>query len=297
MLINRANLSTLYDGFNAAFTKGFNGAETAYKTLAMVVPSAAASETFGWLGQFPRMREWVGDRVVQNLTAHSYTVKNKKYENTVSVGRTDIEDDRYGVFAPIMTEMGKAAAEHPDELMFSLLKAGFETACYDGQNFFDTDHPVVNEAGQTVSVANTGGGSGAGWFLLDTSRAIKPMLYQERIPYKLTQLTDDKDDNVFWNDEFVYGVWARSSAGFGLWQLAYGSRQTLDATSYAAAREALMNMKGDAGRPLGIKPTRLVVPPSLEGAGRKILNSELGSGGETNQWKGTATLLVTPWLG
>ena len=181
--------------------------------------------------------------------------------------------------------------------MFSLLKAGFETACYDGQNFFDTDHPVVNEAGQTVSVANTGGGSGAGWFLLDTSRAIKPMLYQERIPYKLTQLTDDKDDNVFWNDEFVYGVRARSSAGFGLWQLAYGSRQTLDATSYAAAREALMNMKGDAGRPLGIKPTRLVVPPSLEGAGRKILNSELGSGGETNQWKGTATLLVTPWLG
>ena len=80
MLINRANLSTLYDGFNAAFTKGFNGAETAYKTLAMVVPSAAASESFGWLGQFPRMREWVGDRVVQNLTAHSYTVKNKKYE-------------------------------------------------------------------------------------------------------------------------------------------------------------------------------------------------------------------------
>jgi phage major head subunit gpT-like protein len=55
-------------------------------------------------------------------------------------------------------------------------------------------------------------------------------------------------------------------------------------------------MKGDYGRPLGIKPTHLIVPPTLESAGRKILNSELGTGGETNEWKGTAELAVVPWL-
>ena len=57
-----------------------------------------------------------------------------------------------------------------------------------------------------------------------------------------------------------------------------------------------MEMKGDYGRPLGIKPNLLVVPPALESAGRKILNSENASGGETNEWKGTAELLVVPWL-
>ncbi len=297
MLVNRANLSTLYDAFNSAFTKGFAGAETAYTKVAMVVPSSASSETYGWLGTFPKMREWIGDRQIQNLAAQTYTIMNRKFESTISVGRTDIEDDRYGVFAPIMTETGKAAAEHPDELIFSLLHAGFTSACYDGQYFFDTDHPVTNANGETISVSNNGGGAGSAWFLLDTTRAIKPMVYQERIPYRLTQLTDENDDNVFWKDDFIYGVRARSNAGFGLWQLAYGSRQPLDATNYEVARTALTTMKGDGGRPLGIKPNLLVVPPNLEGAARDIVSSSLAEGGGTNKWAGTAELLVTSWVG
>jgi len=35
-----------------------------------------------------------------------------------------------------------------------------------------------------------------------------------------------------------------------------------------------MSMKGDHGRLLGVRPNLLVVPPSLESAGLKILNSE-----------------------
>lgn len=190
MLINRANLSTLFNAFNAAFTRGFGGAETAYERIAMKVPSGATEETYGWLGQFPRMREWVGDRIVQNLSAQTYTVKNRKFENTVSVDRDAIEDDRYGVFTPIMEELGRAASEHPDELVFSLLKQGFATVCYDGQYFFDTDHPVVGSDGAVQSYSNSQGGTGTPWFLLDTSRAVKPIVYQERVPYRLTALTE-----------------------------------------------------------------------------------------------------------
>lgn len=296
MLINRANLNTLFDGFNAAFTRGYTGLSATYPKVAMIVPSTAASETFGWLGQFPRMREWIGDRIVNNLVAHSYTIKNRLFEVTVSVDRTAIEDDRYGVFSPIMQELGRSAAEHPDELVFALLNDGFSTPCYDGQNFFDTDHPVIGANGLVTSVSNSGGGSGTPWFLLDTSRVVKPVVFQERVPYKLTQLTSENDENVFWKDTYIYGVRARSNVGFGLWQLAYGSKQPLNAASYAAARAALMDMKGDEGRKLGIRPTLLVVPASLESAGLKIINSENASGGETNEWKGTAELLVTPWL-
>lgn len=84
---------------------------------------------------------------------------------------------------------------------------------------------------------------------------------------------------------------------FGLWQVAYASREALNATNYAAARAAMMDFRASGGRKLGIMPNLLVVPPSLESAGRKLLNSELGAAGESNEWKGTAELLVTPWLG
>ncbi|MEQ9281212.1 MAG: Mu-like prophage major head subunit gpT family protein, partial [Marinovum algicola] len=146
------------------------------------------------------------------------------------------------------------------------------------------------------SVANTNGGAGTPWFLLDVSRAIKPIILQKRRDFDFVAKDKLTDDNVFDNKEFVYGADARGNVGFGFWQFAYGSKQTLSAANYATARAALSGMKGDYGRPLGIMPNLLVVPPSLESAGRKILNSEYASGGETNEWKGTAELIVVPWL-
>ena len=296
MDLTSENLKILNTGFNAAFKTGIDGAKSAYKQVAMVAKSGTASNTYGWLGTFPKMREWVGGRLINSLTTHDYVVKNKPFESTISVDRDAVEDDQYGVYSPILTEMGRAAGEHPDELVFSLLKQGFTEKCYDGQYFFDTDHPVQVDENTVISVSNTGGGSGTPWFLIDTSRALKPMVFQERKPYKLVSKDNEEDDNVFLKREFIYGVDARCNVGFGLWQLAYGSKQTLDATSYEAARKALAGMVGDYGRKLNVTPTLLVVPPDLEGAARRILNSENKSGGETNEWKGTAELLVTAWV-
>jgi phage major head subunit gpT-like protein len=240
------------------------------------------------------MREWLGDRVIKALTLHGYSITNKKFESTIAVSRVAIEDDQYGIFAPLFQELGRGAAEHPDEMIFDLLGKGFTTACYDGQNFFDANHPVGNDA--PVLVANTDGGAGAPWFLLDTSRAIKPMIYQERIPYTLTQLHTENDPNVFFKDEYIHGVRARSNAGFGLWQLAWGSKQTLDAAHYAAARVAMQSYRGDEGRLLGVRPDTLVVGPALETAARTLIGNSLNDGGGTNPWFGTAKLLIAPWL-
>ena len=156
---------------------------------------------------------------------------------------------------------------------------------------------MIDEDGTTVTtVANTDGGSGAPWFLLDVSRAVRPIIWQERIRYEFQQMTDDNNEEVFRHDRYLYGVRARVNAGFGLWQLAWGSKQNLIAANYAAARAAMQGFRADGGRVLGVKPSVLVVPPSLEEAGLKIVNSELGTGGETNPWKGTASLIVAPWL-
>jgi phage major head subunit gpT-like protein len=296
MIINAANLNAIRVGFKTSFQGGLKQATSLYSRVATVVPSSAKEEKYGWIGKIPSVREWIGPRSVQNLKEHDYAITNKSYELTLGVDRDDIEDDNLGVYAPLFEEMGMSTGAHADELIFNLLKSGFSTTCYDGQYFFDTDHPVLDANGDPQSVANTDGGSGTPWFLLCTNRPLKPLIYQLRRPWQFTPKDDPKDDNVFTNKEFLYGADARANVGFGFWQFAWGSKQTLSKTNYRTAREALMGMKGDHGRPLGLMPNLLVVPPGLEGEALEILNAERDSAGATNVYKGTAELLVVPWL-
>lgn len=303
MIINEANLAALFTAFNTAFTSGLSKAPSAYLNISMVIPSNTAEESYGWLGQFPGVREWLGPRHVCSLAAHGYAIKNRDFESTISIPRNSIEDDRLGVFAPAMTELGRAAGEHPDQLIFGLLMNGFATDCYDGQFFFDTDHPVGDGEAPPASVSNVQAGSETPWFLLDTSHAMKPLIYQERVKYELTALDRSEDRNVFFNNEFIYGTRGRSNAGFGFWQLAFASKAELTPENYEAARAAMVSLKGDEGRPLGIRPDTLVVPPLLEGPAMRILNNgtrvvmiEDTPVAIQNEWAGSAKLIVTPWV-
>lgn len=296
MLINGTTLKSLGVGFSAAYQRGLGRAPSQRNLIATTVPSSTKENEYGWLGKFPKMREWLGDRVINQMSGTGYAIKNKPFEVTIEVDRDDIEDDNIGFYAPLFEEMGLSTETHPDELVWPLLKAGFTTNCYDGQYFFDTDHPVLDENGQIVSVANTDGGAGTPWFLIDDTRALKPIIFQERKKPQFIAKDNPEDENVFMRKKFLYGVDARYNVGYGFWQYAWGSRQALNAANYATARAALSGMKGDYGRPLGIRPTLLVVPPALESAALKIVNNELGANGETNEWKGTAKVEVVPWL-
>ncbi len=296
MIVNAQNLQGLFTAFKTLFNSAFEGAKSQWREVAMEAPSSAREENYVWLGEFSRLREWIGQRVVKNLATHSYTIKNRTFEDTVSVSRDDISDDRIGVFNPVVSEMGRNAAVHPDELVFSVLKNGFATTCYDGQNFFDTDHPVIDENDQEQSVSNMQAGSSTPWYLLDCSRAVKPLIWQEREPYVFEMMIDMTNPYVFMNNEFMYGVRARGDAGFGLWQMAFGSKDDLTAENYEAARSAMSSLKGDNGRPLGLMGTHLVVPPSLEGKARKLIVNTVTEGGGSNEWAGSAQLIVSPWL-
>lgn len=298
MLVNQTALRTLFIGFNTAFQAGLaTQAASQFGRVSTVVPSTTKENDYGWLGRFPNVREWIGDRVVQSIGQSSYTIRNKSYELTVGVGREDIEDDNLGIYTPMFTELGAASGAHYDQLVFALLKAGFASYCYDKQFFFDTDHPVLAADGQTViSVANTDGGSGTPWFLIDDTRTLKPIILQKRKDWNLVRKDQETDDNVFDRKEFVYGVDARHNVGYGFWQFAWGSKQALTKANYKLARESMMAMKGDMDRPLGVRPRLLVVPPSLEGQALEIVNSERDAAGATNVYKGTAEILVCPWL-
>jgi phage major head subunit gpT-like protein len=291
MIINQAALSGIYKTFSTIFNQALEIAKSQVDLVAMRVPSTGRSVDYKWLGTFPNMREWLGDRVIKDLSGFHYELLNKSYESTIEVDRDDIEDDQIGVYTPMIQGLAQAARIHPDILAFALLAAGFSTKCFDGQYFFDTDHEVAG-----ASVSNTGGGSGTGWYLMDLSRPIKPIILQMRKTPQFVAMDKPDDENAFMRKKYRYGVDDRKNVGYGLWQLAYGSRQTLDTTAYAAARAAMMSFTNDEGAPLGIMPTHLVVPPTLESAGRTVLEAEKNAAGASNVWYHTAQLVVVPWL-
>ena len=294
--INNSSLSAAQTAFNTLFNTAFAKVTPQWDQIAMLVPSTTKVEAYAWLSKLPRFREWVGDRVLQNLGNFEFTIKNKSFENTIAVEREDIEDDLIGVYKPMFEMMGYSAAVHPDQLVFALLAAADSTKCYDGQYFFDTDHPVQNADRSTSNVSNFTAGSSPLWALLDTSKPVKPFVFQKRKDYDFIPMDNPQDERVFMNKQFRYGVDARVNVGPGLWQLAFGSRATLDAAGYTAARQAMMGFKDDAGIPLGITPKTLVVGPSNEIAARTIVTAPFLAGGATNVLAGTAEVVVSPFL-
>lgn len=290
MIITPQALRGIYVGFNTLFNKAFSEVSPQYTRVATVCPSTTDMETYAWLGDLPGMREWIGDREIQNLSGSAYTIRNKDFEATVSIPRDAIEDDKIGLYSPSIQMLGQAAAQHPDELVFGLLRDGFKEKCYDGKTFFATDHPVgkktvsnkgtaklsldsyiaaraavmgiTNSKGRPLRLvpdllvvppalegtarsivmsefingtANTMKGTAevlvvpelAGqdttWYLLCTKRPIKPLIFQERKKPKFVAKTNETDDNVFFAKSYLYGADSRDNAGFGFWQMAYGS--------------------------------------------------------------------------
>ncbi|KGE77653.1 Mu-like prophage major head subunit gpT family protein [Halomonas salina] len=297
MDLTSANLQALFKGYRTNFQQGQSslGAEAAlFEQFCTVVPSSTAVEVYPWLKSLPRMREWLGDRVVHGLEGADFSIKNRKFELTAGVPRDNIEDDTYGLWAPVFQEFGRSSREHPNELAVEALEANPE--CFDGQPLFDADHPVLDKSGNEISVSNDMGGSGDAWYVMDCSRAIKPMVFQRRRDYDFRALTDLMDSKVFMTDEFMFGTDARVNSGPGLWMLVVRSNQPFDAANYKAAREQLQKLKGDYGRPLGLRHTHTMVPSSMEGAARKVLQNQLASGGETNEWANTSQLILNPWL-
>ncbi|MEW6386816.1 MAG: Mu-like prophage major head subunit gpT family protein [Thermodesulfobacteriota bacterium] len=297
MIINAEALARVYTAFTAVFNNAFQATETWYERVAMTVPATTRIMDYKFLLDFPMVREWLGDRQISSLEPKAYQIETKDWEATIEIERNDIEDEQLGLYNPIVAALAEEARKHPEKLIATLLKDGFTEVCYDGQYFFDTDHPVGSG-----SAANFDAGAATAWYLLDTSRAIRPFIFQLRRGVELVRMDRMDDEQVFMRKKFRYGVDYRGAAAYGLWQLAYGSTQDLTATNYAAARAAMMSFTNAEGRPLGIKPTLMVVPPSLEAQAREILHAQViigdpaAGGAKSNIWQGTADLLVVPEL-
>lgn len=69
--------------------------------------------------------------------------------------------------------------------------------------------------------------SDTAWFLLDTTKPVKPFIYQERKAPVFVQQTSPEAEGVFKRKKFLFGAEARAAGGYGFWQLCYGSDGTV----------------------------------------------------------------------
>ena len=256
-------LGSINNGLTLAFNTQLYAAESVYKKFTYDATSTGTDEIYPSMDLIGGVREWLGARVEQELGNHTFTIKNRKYEQTIGVKREDVEDDKYGLYTPVASELGRSAHEFPDLLVAGLMKNGTTTAGYDNQNFLDVAHPNFDPSGNASTIANYVAGGSPGWYLIDNSRMLKPFIHQTRVPFSLTARFNPDDPSVFDNDKFLWGTRGRMNAGFGLWQLVYYSQQPMTQANLLAGRTAMASIRRPDGTPMGIKPTLLVVPPTL----------------------------------
>lgn len=292
MQVNQRVLQSITRSFSLIFQEAMAAAEPLWPKLATEVPSSTREQVYPWLGAFPTLREWIGDRQIHNLALHDWTIVNRSWEVTIEVDRDDIEDDLLGVYTPILQQMGEAAALHPDQLVFELIRRGFDDKCYDGKKFFADNHQIgkspkqsnlgtkalsaesygeararmmtfKDENGEPLNIVpnllvvppqlesvaleilsaernafgatNIYRGSAellvaprlasepTAWFLLDTRKPIRPFIFQRRKAPEFVSRDQITDENVFMRKKFQYGADCRDNAGYGFWQMAFGS--------------------------------------------------------------------------
>jgi len=243
MELNATTIPGLLTAFNASFSAGYQKlvADKSWDKVAMGVTSSTRSQTYPWMDKVPALAEWLGSRTASNLETRYQIVQNRRYTSSLMLDRTLIEDDQFGVYAPVFEGLGIAAAKWPDIIVADALIHGTDSTyglAPDGAYFFSASHP--QDPNQSASPTQSN---------LYTGRALTP-------------------------------------------------------ANYGYVRSQMRSLKGADGQPLGIKPTKLIVPPSLEPMARQILMSDqIASqyltdstnaqvGGQTNIYKGTADLVV-----
>lgn len=292
MIINNASLAALRTNFSNIFQSAFDGAPTFSPELATTVASSTGSNTYGFLDRVPKMRQWVGERQIQNLKEYGAQIVNQPYELTIQVDRDDIEDDNLGVYAPLMAELGRQARKWPDQLLVAALQAGTSANGFDGLPFFSASHtlsgssqsnnftgsaltapnyataraammayvgadgqplgvmpdllvvpPQLEAAARTIlnaeMIADVNGGGTTNiwrnsarllvvpelaneattWYLADSSKGVKPFIFQQRKAPQLTMKDSETDENVFHQRQFLYGAESRGAVGYALWFL------------------------------------------------------------------------------
>ena len=180
----------------------------------------------------PRMREWVGERLIGSLDGGTHIIPTRTYEATVAVPRTAIEDDQYSAIERAARGLASEFFRFVHENYINILQNGAALNTFDGQPLL-TNNPNTRGANNVNLVS-----------------------------------------------------------------------QPLSLESLSAGIQAMGLYTEPDGRPLGMRPTHLLVGPANEFRAKNLVQSQqlIRSGstdsvmGEANPWAGSMTVLVSNYI-
>lgn len=157
LVVNQQVLEGMRKNFFTIFNEARSAYQSQWQNGAMDIPSTTSLNTYAWLEDFPKMREWIGERYFKALKSQAYSIINKTFESSVRVPREAIEDDQYAIYSIRFRAMGAAAEALWDDLFFDVLNSSFTGKSYDGKTFFATDHPSGSNklSGGTSALSTT----------------------------------------------------------------------------------------------------------------------------------------------
>lgn len=124
----------------AAFWQNFEAYPDMMEGIIFRTDSDADQETYPWLAYAPGVQEMQGGRTKRTVPALDWTIKNKKWENTVALDYEIRRFNKINSVNAMVGNLGAKARAYPNELVATLMNTGDATACYDTQFFYDTDH-------------------------------------------------------------------------------------------------------------------------------------------------------------
>lgn len=157
MLINAHNMAVLFTAVSTQFKNAFqNYQDDTWQKFARLQPVSAGILEMPFLEQIARMREWVGPRLVNRLSADKLTVKIRKFEETYEVPREAVEDDTYGMYSSLLEQMAQSCANLPNDLVEELLNDAASAKWCDGSAFFGTTRkygktPIANTSTKALT--------------------------------------------------------------------------------------------------------------------------------------------------
>lgn len=287
--LNFERMSEINKVFSAKFNEVLDDASKDYLKIATEIEVRNnATVDYSWIADMPSMREWVGDRILNGLSAWDYTIKKKRWEASIEIDRDVILYDNIGIAKPKIIDMANAVNDHYNTQVFELLESN--GTCYDGKAFFGNHEVGSGSTAATLSnkgannltkegffntlkeirriVADNGspikikpnlvvvppeleakaielfgceklnGSSNPlygrcevlvspdlsddkSWYLLDTTRALKPIILQIHKKPEFVARDRSTDEAAFMRAAYQYGVDTEDNVGYGLWQLAY----------------------------------------------------------------------------
>src|ERR1017187_8219050 len=116
MDITGASLSSLYVKYSQLFQQAVLNYGINWTKFAQLYESSTTTETHVWADRIQQLRQWYGDREVDNLSLRNYSLTNQAFEKTLELDAFNIADNKINAFAPAVQMLTMQSTKWADNL-------------------------------------------------------------------------------------------------------------------------------------------------------------------------------------